>query len=63
MFNNLSDRISGAFKNLRSKGVLTQADVETTISEIRRALLDADVALPVVREFTAAVRERATGAV
>lgn len=63
MFESLSDRITGSFKNLRSKGVLTQADVDATISEIRRALLDADVALPVVRSFTAAVREKATGAI
>ena len=62
MFNTLSDRITGSFKNLRSKGRLSSADVEQTISEIRRALLDADVALPVVRSFTAAVREKATGA-
>ncbi|MDO4888837.1 MAG: signal recognition particle protein [Actinomycetaceae bacterium] len=63
MFNTLSDRITGSFKNLRSKGRLSAQDVEQTISEIRRALLDADVALPVVRAFTAAVREKATGAV
>ncbi len=62
MFNTLSDRITGSFKNLRSKGRLSSADVEQTIGEIRRALLDADVALPVVRSFTAAVREKATGA-
>ncbi|OCA95661.1 signal recognition particle protein [Actinobaculum suis] len=63
MFNSLSDRITGAFKNIRKKGLLTQADVDKTITDIRRALLDADVALPVVREFTANVREKATGAV
>jgi signal recognition particle subunit SRP54 len=62
VFNTLSDRITGSFKNLRSKGRLSAADVEETVSEIRRALLDADVALPVVRSFTAAVREKATGA-
>lgn len=62
MFNTLSDRITGSFKNLRSKGRLTASDVEQTVSEIRRALLDADVSLPVVRSFTATVRERATGA-
>ena len=62
MFDTLSDRITGSFKNLRSKGRLTASDVEKTIGEIRRALLDADVALPVVRSFTAAVREQATGA-
>ena len=63
MFNTLSDRITGSFKSLRSKGRLSASDVEETISQIRRALLDADVALPVVRSFTAAVREKATGAV
>lgn len=62
MFDSLSDRITGSFKNLRSKGRLSSSDVEQTITEIRRALLDADVALPVVRSFTAAVREKATGA-
>jgi signal recognition particle subunit SRP54 len=62
VFDSLSDRITGSFKHLRSKGRLSASDVEQTISEIRRALLDADVALPVVRSFTAAVREKATGA-
>ncbi|MCF2705768.1 signal recognition particle protein [Arcanobacterium haemolyticum] len=62
MFESLSDRITGSFKNLRSKGRLSASDVEQTVSEIRRALLDADVALPVVRSFTASVREKATGA-
>lgn len=62
MFNNLSDRLSDSFKRLRGKGVLSEADVDQTVSEIRRALLDADVALPVVREFAAAVREKAYGA-
>ncbi|MDO4259609.1 MAG: signal recognition particle receptor subunit alpha, partial [Actinomycetaceae bacterium] len=52
MFGNLSDRLSESFKQLRSRGVLTDADVDRTTSEIRRALIDADVALPVVREFT-----------
>ncbi|WP_124039699.1 signal recognition particle protein [Neoactinobaculum massilliense] len=63
MFNSLSDRITGAFKGLRNKGVLTKADVDETVAQIRRALIDADVALPVVRSFTASVREKATGAV
>lgn len=62
MFNNLSDRLSSSFKRLRGKGVLSEADVDQTISEIRRALLDADVALPVVRQFTQNVREKAYGA-
>ncbi|MBW3087470.1 signal recognition particle protein [Bifidobacterium sp. 82T24] len=61
-FTSLTDRLSGAFKNLRSKGKLSEADIDGTIREIRRALLDADVALEVVRAFTAKVRERALGA-
>lgn len=62
MFNNLSDRLSASFKKLRGKGVLSEADVDQTVTEIRRALLDADVALPVVRDFAAKVREQAYGA-
>ncbi|WP_418277320.1 signal recognition particle protein [Isoptericola jiangsuensis] len=62
MFNSLSDRLTATFKNLRGKGRLSEADIDATVREIRRALLDADVAVPVVREFTAAVRERALGA-
>ena len=62
MFNSLSDRLSATFKNLRSKGRLSESDVNKTVRDIRLALLDADVALPVVKEFTHAVRERAMGA-
>ncbi|MGZ4662924.1 MAG: signal recognition particle protein, partial [Arthrobacter sp.] len=62
MFNSLSDRLTATFKNLRGKGRLTEADVDATVREIRRALLDADVAVPVVREFTGRVRERGLGA-
>jgi signal recognition particle subunit SRP54 len=61
VFNSLSDRLAATFKSLRGKGRLGPADVDATVREIRRALLDADVALPVVREFTAKVRERALG--
>jgi signal recognition particle subunit SRP54 len=59
VFATLSDRLTATFKNLRGKGRLSEADVDATIREIRRALLDADVALPVVRQFTGTVRERA----
>ena len=59
MFATLSDRLTSTFKNLRSKGRLSEADIDATVREIRRALLDADVAVPVVRAFTGAVRERA----
>ncbi|WP_062384970.1 signal recognition particle protein [Demequina iriomotensis] len=62
MFANLSDRLTETFRNLRGKGRLTEADIDGTIREIRRALLDADVAVPVVRTFTANIRERALGA-
>lgn len=60
-FGTLSDRLTETFRNLRKKGQLTPADVDGTVREIRRALLEADVALPVVKEFTAKVRERALG--
>jgi len=63
VFTSLSDRLTATFKNLRGKGRLSESDVNATIRDIRIALLDADVALPVVREFTGAVRERALGAV
>ena len=58
-FGSLSDRLTATFRNLRTKGRLTPADVDGTVREIRRALLDADVALEVVKDFTATVRERA----
>ena len=61
LFTSLSDRLAATFKNLRGKGRLSEADVDATVREIRTALLEADVALPVVREFTARVRERALG--
>ena len=61
MFGNLSDRLIETFKNLRSKGKLSPADIDATLREIRRALLEADVALEVVKNFTTAVRERALG--
>ena len=59
MFATLSDRLASTFKNLRTKGRLSESDIDATVREIRRALLDADVAVPVVREFTGTVRERA----
>jgi signal recognition particle subunit SRP54 len=58
-FGTLSDRLANTFKNLRGKGKLSPADVDGTVREIRRALLDADVALEVVKDFTGKVRERA----
>ena len=56
MFGSLSDRLSETFKGLRGKGRLSEADIDATVKEIRTALLEADVALPVVRAFAARVK-------
>jgi len=61
VFDTLSDRLSAVFTSLRGKGRLSDADIDATAREIRIALLEADVALPVVREFVAALKERARG--
>src|ERR671933_426876 len=61
-FGSLSLRLTEALANLRGKGRLTAADVDGTVREIRRALLDADVNLDVVKQFTGRVRDRALGA-
>ena len=61
MFETLSDRLTQVFSSLRGKGRLSQADIDATAREIRIALLEADVALPVVRQFIARVKERAAG--
>jgi signal recognition particle subunit SRP54 len=62
VFDTLSERLSGTLANLRGKGRLTEADIDVTAREIRIALLEADVALPVVRGFIARIKERAKGA-
>ncbi|CAA9506563.1 MAG: Signal recognition particle protein Ffh [uncultured Sphingomonas sp.] len=61
MFDSLSDRLSGVFDRLRGRGALTEADVRAAMREVRIALLEADVALPVVREFVDKATERAVG--
>src|SRR3954469_22346666 len=61
MFETLSDRLESVFTALRGKGRLSEADVDVTAREIRIALLEAGVALPVVRTFIAAIKERARG--
>ena len=61
MFESLSDRLSAALSGLRSKGKVTEADVNTVSREIRLALLEADVSLPVVRGFIKRIKERALG--
>ncbi|MBS2536575.1 signal recognition particle protein [Catenulispora sp. NF23] len=62
MFDTLSDRLATTFKNLRGKGRLSPQDIDETLREIRRALLEADVSLEAVRPFIAAVRTRAESA-
>src|SRR4029077_6669154 len=61
VFDTLSDRLSAVFTSLRGKGRLSDADIDATAREIRIALLEAAVALPVVRQFIGAIRERARG--
>src|SRR6201988_5399780 len=62
VFESLSDRLTGALQGLRGKGRLTDADIDATAREIRLALLEADVSLPVVRAFVARIKDRAKGA-
>src|SRR5918998_5844338 len=61
MFDSLTDRLSGVFDRLTGRGVLSERDVDEALREVRVALLEADVALPVVKDFVAHARERATG--
>src|SRR3954464_5719986 len=62
MFETLPDRLESVFSSLRGKGRLSEADIDATCREIRVALLEADVALPVVKDFVGNVKERARGA-
>ena len=62
MFQSLSDRLSGIFEGLTKRGALSEKDVSTALREVRRALIEADVALEVVRDFTDRIREKAVGA-
>ena len=61
MFENLTDRLSKSLKNISGKGRLTEDNIKGTLREVRMALLEADVALPVVRDFIKAVKKRAIG--
>jgi signal recognition particle subunit SRP54 len=61
MFESLSDRLGGVFDRLRGRGALTEADVRAAMREVRVALLEADVALPVAREFVDKATEKAIG--
>src|SRR3954464_2647458 len=62
LFDNLSERLGGILDRLTGRGALTEKDVDAAMREVRRALLEADVALEVVRSFTDRVREQAVGA-
>jgi len=62
MFENLSERLGSVFDRLTKQGALTEADVQTALREVRVALLEADVSLPVARDFIKAVEKKATGA-
>ncbi|MFC3093254.1 signal recognition particle protein [Alteromonas sediminis] len=62
MFENLSDRLGATLKNISGRGRLTEDNIKDTLREVRMALLEADVALPVVKDFVAQVKERALGA-
>ncbi|MGL5629961.1 MAG: signal recognition particle receptor subunit alpha, partial [Plesiomonas shigelloides] len=61
MFENLSDRLSRTLRNISGRGRLTDENIKDTLREVRMALLEADVALPVVRDFINRVKERAVG--
>ena len=61
MFDNLTDRLSGTFRKLTGKATLTENNISEALREVRRALLEADVALPVVKDFIDRVSTRAVG--
>lgn len=61
MFENLQERLGKTLNNIRGRGRLTEDNIKETLREVRMALLEADVALPVVREFVKTVKERAVG--
>ena len=61
MFDSLTSRLGGVFDKLRGRGALSEADVDAALGEVRNALIEADVALPVVTDFIAKVRPRAIG--
>lgn len=62
MFNSLSSKITDILGKLRGRGVLTEEDIDSALREVRIALIEADVALPVVKNFTASLKEKALGA-
>src|SRR4051812_14472176 len=61
MFDNLSDKLERAFKNLKGQGQITEINVAETLKEVRKALLDADVNYKVAKQFSDTVKEKALG--
>ena len=61
MFANLQERLTGTLRSVTGRAKLTEDNIKDTLREVRMALLEADVALPVVKEFVNAVKERAVG--
>ena len=61
MFDSLSERLSGALRSLTGKSTLTENNIQDALSDVRKALIEADVSLTVVKDFIARVRERAVG--
>jgi len=61
MFDNLTERLTLSLKKIRGQGRLTEANIQDTLREVRMALLEADVALPVVKDFIEQVKSRALG--
>ncbi len=61
MFQNLSDRLGQTLKNISGKGRITEDNIKDTLREVRMALLEADVALPVIKDFVARIKERSVG--
>ncbi len=61
MFESLSDRLDSAFKNLKGQGRITELNIASTVKDIRRALVDADVNYKIAKEFTDSIKDKATG--
>jgi Signal recognition particle GTPase len=61
MFNSLQEKLESAFKNLKGQGRITELNIATTLKDIRRALVDADVNYKIAKEFTDKVKEKAVG--
>ena len=61
MFSRLQEKLESAFKNIKGQGRITEINVATTVKEIRRALVDADVNFKIAKDFTDRVKEKAIG--